>query len=1007
MRRCDSATELGESFAAVQRLAAGNFSNAGVFLEKFVARARHIEVQLFGDGRGEVIALGERDCSVQRRNQKVIEESPAPGLDEATRSELHAAASRLGAAVGYRSAGTVEFVYDAAQAKFYFLEVNTRVQVEHGVTEEVGGVDLVDWMIRTAAGVPPDLRAHRHLPIGHAIQARVYAEDPARNFRPASGLLTQVKLPANVRVDGWIEAGTEVTAFYDPMLAKIIARGANRELAIANLAAALRSARIDGIETNLPYLVSVLEHPVFAAGEQTTALLGSHTFQSPGIEVLSAGTLTTVQDWPGRLGLWDVGVPPSGPMDSQALTLANRMVGNEDGAAALEMTVTGPTLRFDADAVFALAGADMDASIDGRAVSFWQPHAVSRGSVLTLGRIRGAGQRAYLSVRGSFDIPEYLGSRATFTLGRFGGHGGRALRAGDVLRLNRSGLDLDGCHGIASEVRPAYSHSWQIGVMDGPHGAPDFFTPEDVRAFFDAEWEVHYNSSRTGVRLIGPKPTWARSDGGEAGLHPSNIHDNAYAVGSVDFTGDMPVILGPDGPSLGGFVCPVTIVNEELWKIGQLRPGDKLRFRRVGKPEVRAGNPSIVLELPASANHAALCVRRSGESNLLVEFGSPVLDLVLRFQVQALLEELQSQRIAGLLDLTPGIRSLQIHFDPARATQSQVLDWLLAAVGRLTSSRMRLPSRIVHLPLSWDDPATQLATERYKTVRADAPWCPDNIEFIRRINGLDTREQVRNIVFGASYLVMGLGDVYLGAPVATPLDPRHRLVTTKYNPARTWTPENAVGIGGAYLCVYGMEGPGGYQFVGRTVQMWNRYQQTADFRDGKQWLLRFFDQIRFYPVSSDELLELRAGFPYGRHPLRIEESYLDLDEYLKFLEAQRESIDAFRQRQRSAFDAERERWREAGLAETPIVESAARAEAPALPEDCVAVTSPVSGSVWQINVAAGQAVHKGDTLVIMEAMKMEIAVLADTAGTVHSVHGTAGSAAQAGDTLLVLKPVLA
>ena len=159
-------------------------------------------------------------------------------------------------------------------------------------------------------------------------------------------------------------------------------------------------------------------------------------------------------------------------------------------------------------------------------------------------------------------------------------------------------------------------------------------------------------------------------------------------------------------------------------------------------------------------------------------------------------------------------------------------------------------SRIVHLPLSWDDPATQLATQRYmRSVRADAPWCPDNIEFIRRINGLDSVDAVRDILFSASYLVMGLGDVYLGAPVATPLDPRHRLVTTKYNPARTWTPENAVGIGGAYLCVYGMEGPGGYQFVGRTVQMWNHYRQSADFR-GKPWLLRFFDQIRFYPVSA-------------------------------------------------------------------------------------------------------------------------------------------------------------
>ena len=284
MRRCNSAQELRESFAAVQRLAAGNFSNAGVFLEKFVARARHIEVQMFGDGRGKVIALGERDCSVQRRNQKVIEETPAPGLD--SRRSPGAARRRATArsAVGYRSAGTVEFVYDAALAKFYFLEVNTRLQVEHGVTEEVGGIDLVEWMIRTAAGEPPDLRAHHHEPRGHAIQARVYAEDPARNFRPSSGLLTRsyyLHGPDDVRVDGWIEAGTEVTAFYDPMLAKIIARGANaRARDRQSRGARSTAARIDGIETNLPYLVSVLKHPAFVAGEQTTALLSSHAFQA-------------------------------------------------------------------------------------------------------------------------------------------------------------------------------------------------------------------------------------------------------------------------------------------------------------------------------------------------------------------------------------------------------------------------------------------------------------------------------------------------------------------------------------------------------------------------------------------------------------------------------------------------------------------------------------------------------------------------------------------------------
>ena len=1006
MRRCDTPDELSAAFANVQRLAANNFSNAGVFLEKFVARARHIEVQLFGDGRGTVIALGERDCSVQRRNQKVIEESPAPNLSAATRAALVGSAVKLGTEVGYRSAGTVEYVCDADSGAFYFLEVNTRLQVEHGVTEEVGGVDLVEWMIRTAAGEPPDLRAHAHRPRGHAIQARIYAEDPARNFRPSSGLLTRVELPRDLRVDGWVETGTEVSAFYDPLLAKVIAHADTRAAAIARLAQSLGQAHIDGIETNLPYLVSILEHPVFVAGEQTTGLLASHTLQLPTLEVLAPGTLTTVQDWPGRRGLWDVGVPPSGPMDSLALRLANRMVGNEEGTAALEMTVTGATVRFACDSVIALAGAAMEATLDDAAVAFWDPRAVRAGSVLRLGRIVGAGQRSYLAVRGGFDVPDYLGSKSTFTLGRFGGHGGRALRTGDVLRLNVAGSELAGCTSIAPADRPVHASAWELGVNDGPHGAPDFFTSADIESFFAAEWEVHYNSSRTGVRLLGPKPAWARADGGEAGLHPSNIHDNAYAIGSIDFTGDMPVILGPDGPSLGGFVCPVTLIDAELWKLGQLRPGDRVRFRRVSAPAARPDNPSVLLDLPQSMKHAAVCVRRAGESNVLVEFGAAVLDLALRFQVQALLESLQRQPLAGVLDLTPGIRSLQIHFEPARVSQAKVLAWLWAAIDQLPGvADMRLPSRIVHLPLSWDDPATQLATRRYEqSVRADAPWCPDNIEFIRRINGLASREEVRDIVFRASYLVMGLGDVYLGAPVATPLDPRDRLVTTKYNPARTWTPENAVGIGGAYLCVYGMEGPGGYQFVGRTVQMWNRFRADGDFH-GRQWLLRFFDQIRFYPVSADELLRLRAGFPYGRHPLRIEESTLSLADYLSFLERERDSIAGFRARQQAAFAAERERWRAAGLNESQPAEAPPRAQPPAIPEGCIAVTAAVSGSVWQLKVAAGRTVARGEVLLIMEAMKMEISVTADQPGTVVAVRAPEGSTANAGDTLLVIRPV--
>ncbi|GAL10231.1 urea carboxylase [Vibrio astriarenae] len=403
---------------------------------------------------------------------------------------------------------------------------------------------------------------------------------------------------------------------------------------------------------------------------------------------------------------------------------------------------------------------------------------------------------------------------------------------------------------------------------------------------------MHFNSSRTGVRLIGPKPNWARADGGEAGLHPSNIHDNAYAVGTIDFTGDMPVILGPDGPSLGGFVCPATIIKADLWKMGQLKAGDKIRFTPVSVedaelaeraqlaqidkgtihemtlPSAELDSP-IIKTIPASEYGEQVVYRPSGEDYLLVEYGPQVLDIRLRFRVHALMLKLQERNLVGVEELTPGIRSLQIHYDNLVLPREQLLEELESIEATLDNiDDLTVPARVVHLPLSWDDEATRLAIRKYdEVVRKDAPWCPDNIEFIRRINGFDSVEDVKRIVFDASYLVMGLGDVYLGAPVATPMDPRHRLVTTKYNPARTWTPENAVGIGGAYMCVYGMEGPGGYQFVGRTLQMWNRYRQTEAF--SKPWLLRFFDQIKFYEVSAEELLDIREKHPQATTQSRL------------------------------------------------------------------------------------------------------------------------------------------
>ncbi len=207
MKVCHGEADVREGFATVARLGSGNFGNGGVFLERYVERARHIEVQVFGDGQGRVVALGERDCSLQRRNQKVIEETPAPHLPAATRAALIEAAVRLTSGADYLSAGTVEFLYDAARDDFFFLEVNTRLQVEHGVTEQVTGVDLVAWMIRGAAGDFGFLDDLLRIRRGASIQVRLYAEDPAQDYRPSSGRLIDVAFPEGPRVDGWIESG--------------------------------------------------------------------------------------------------------------------------------------------------------------------------------------------------------------------------------------------------------------------------------------------------------------------------------------------------------------------------------------------------------------------------------------------------------------------------------------------------------------------------------------------------------------------------------------------------------------------------------------------------------------------------------------------------------------------------------------------------------------------------------------------------------------------------------
>jgi urea carboxylase len=1030
MRVCCNAEELEDAYDSVVRLSKNSFGDGSVYLEKFIARAKHVEVQIFGDGDGGILTLGARDCSAQRRHQKVIEETPVPGLAPRVQEQLFASARLLGEAVKYRSAGTVEFLFDVDSNEFYFLEVNTRLQVEHGVTEQVTGLDLVEMMIQEAANELPLVHSLDRQPQGASIEARIYAEDPAKGFQPAPGQLSEVIFPDAelARTETWVERGTEVTPYYDPMIAKIIVTGADRSEAVEKMKLALGACSIYGTETNLAYLEAVIASPPFMAGEMTTSSLSRVSYIRQAIEVLEGGTQTTIQDFPGRLGYWHVGVPPSGPMDSLALRLANRLVGNREDAPGLEMTGIGARLRFDADVVIAICGADMDAKLGERSAPQWRALEVMAGQTLQFSAVKGSGCRTYLAVQGGIQAPLFLGSASTFMLGRFGGHAGRALRAGDVIHLNAKQAEF-GDSSLPNESIPQYDSHWEIAVLYGPHGSPEFFTESDVAMIFSTDWCVHYQSDRTGIRLVGPKPEWARKDGGEAGLHPSNIHDNAYAIGSIDFTGDMPILLGPDGPSLGGFVCPAVVVNAELWKLGQLKAGDTVRFCRVSEEQARVleSEMEMLIErldgpiplLPAipSNEHAILkssvsrkpgtVYRADGDKYLLIEYGERVLDVALRLRVHLLEQKLRALELSGIVDITPGVRSLQIHYDNRRLPRAALLEALEAVDRDLPENPdVTVPSRTVYMPLSWDDPATRLAQSKYMhSVRPDAPWCPDNIEFIRRINGLDSVDQVYEIVHAASYLVLGLGDVYLGAPVATPTDPRHRLVTTKYNPARTWTPENAVGIGGAYMCVYGMEGPGGYQLVGRTVQVWNTHRTTKTFPAGTPWSLRFFDQIRFYPVSAEELLDDRSRILNGRFELKIEENSFNLSSYQNFLASIAREASAFQSTQRDAFREERERWRLNGLLDVSLPPEAPDLEevSGSIGEGCEAVNSPMTASVFQVAVEAGQRVTAGAKLIVLDAMKTEIVISSSTAGVVEEIRCAPGKLVHAGQVLVVLR----
>ena len=1014
----------------------------------------------------------ERECSIQRRHQKVLEETPSPfvSLHPEIRQSLRKTARALASSIKYRSAGTVEYILDDETGAFYFLEVNTRLQVEHGITELVSGVDIVAWQFQLQGALPPkqceigsllpkdisNLSLDLH---GSAIEVRICAEDPAHGYRPCAGVLGEVCWPNDeVRVDTWIESGSEVTSFYDSLLGKLMVHSSEgRNSAIKKMQKALKSTRLAGVTSNLDLLRAIVSSPKFVEGSTTTKFLDGLEQNIEAIEIIEPGFMTSVQDYPGRTKMWSVGVPPSGPMDSLSHRMANALVGNCSDEAALEIGLVGPTIRFLSPRVVAVCGSSTTIKLDGQEMPHSQSFSVSVGQSLSIGNLENAA-RAYLAISGGLDVPKFLGSRSTFPAGCLGGHQGRVLRAGDMLPLGSVENQVLVGTKVPEIWRPPMSDGelWKIKVLPGPQADPDYFTRDDISQFYSTDYVVHHNSNRLGIRLEGPRPKFARTDGGEGGSHPSNVHDHVYAIGTVNFTGDMPVVLMVDGPSLGGFVCPATIITSELWKMGQVKAGDKVRFIQTtieeafaenlktdmkiqliekmahGKintkdadeqlnsfcPQINKGpeTKAVLANIEKTESHPGAQIRLAGDRYIFVEYGPMELDLNLRVRVEQLQDWLSSKQISGLIETSPGVRSLMIEYDARILDLDKLLNIIFCAEKELEpANRLVIPSRIIYLPLAFNDRWTKDAILRYsKSVRSEAPYLPSNIQFVAENNGIkggDAISSIQNIIESASYMVMGLGDVYLGAPCAVPIDPRHRLVVPKYNPARTYTPEGAVGIGGCYMCIYPMNSPGGYQLVGRTIPIWNSYTRVGPFEKGKPWLLRNFDQIRYFVVSEDELEDMRHEFKNGKLRLRIEESEFDMAIYNDFTQSVEQEVQVLKSQQKMAMekmlrlDAESlSRLDSAKTLDSTSNDSMSieEIEDPYHGHGGNPVRAAVTGTVWEVRAKVGDIVAPGDILLVLEAMKMEFEVVSSFAGQIKDIAVTTGDMVSQGASLCLI-----
>ncbi|KAK5072132.1 hypothetical protein LTR64_004090 [Lithohypha guttulata] len=1037
---CNNDGDVRKSFKTVQSRGETLFKNAGLFIEKFYPNSHHIEVQVFGNGRGKAIHFGERECSIQRRHQKVIEECPSPFVSKhpELRDKICSAAVRLAESISYSSAGTVEFLVDDEHTGFFFLEMNTRLQVEHGITEMSYNVDLVELMLKQAdcelagksgleAGYLQKLQPSS--PTGFAVEARVYAENPARDYAPSPGLLQEViwkEVPGS-RIDTWVHRGIRVSANYDPLLAKAMVHANTREKAIAGLKDLLTGTRISGPPTNLDFLASILGDSTFESGITLTNFLSSFEYRPAAIDVTAGGAYTLVEDWPGRPSVGR-GFGHSGPMDPVTFRIANLLVGNEQSVAGLEITLSGPDLKFLGPAVVALCGAPMEAQLDGEKFPMWTRRRIEAGQRLKIGKTTGGGCRSYLAIHGGLPtIATWFGSKSTAPMTTVGGYQGRALAAGDLLGIVKDPPHFQDDLKLPDSLIPSYPEEWDLLAMPGPHDE-GFLKQDFVDEFYKTTFKVSHNAARGGIRLIGPRPRWERLDGGEGGAHPSNVIEYGYPLGTVNWTGDDPCLFPVDAPDFGGFLSSVTIIKADWWRVGQMKAGNKLRFHRISyddaiakrqeienfldsiekccKGQAQFGDVSalkyqglpqsgenggwesaVIHQIKEEANQPLVSYRQGGDDFLLVDYGHGSFDLNYRCRAVTLykkLREAEGQISFNNGSLNVGMpcgNSLMLHFNSLKVRRPELLEYLIkleSEIGDL--SEAKFPGRKYKLPITFKNKAQEESLKRYmETQRPYASYLPDPMAFVAKNNGFSD-QQLRDIFVKSSLMVVAIG-FFIALPIALPIDPRQRIQCPKMNPSRVHTPEGQVGWGGSCMALYNVESPGGYMNTGLSIPSADILGFKNAYSLEKPWLFDDFDQITFYEVSEEQYQTLMQEFRSGRYRYEIEDVEFDMKQHNELLKTTADEVKEIRRKQREA-QAEMDKVEKEMLEKWNKEKEEGKISVDTVEEllgdpDIIPVEAPVNANVWKIQVSEGDELKEDQVVAILEAMKLEINVNAE------------------------------